>query len=145
MWNREIRICSGPRSHKNKETTDWRREERGAGLAYDGEGGNGEGNQIKGAEHGRGKEECKVKRGEQREKMQRGEHGRMKRACSALPSWSPECNAGLTAGEGEEGEKEGRVQEKGRSRGRKEGAEGMDATFQIDRADPLEPPHKNSP
>lgn len=27
MWNREIKICSGPRSHKNKETTEWWGEE----------------------------------------------------------------------------------------------------------------------
>lgn len=38
-------------------------------------------------------------RGEQREKMQRGEHGQMKRACTALSSWSSECKVGLTAGE----------------------------------------------
>lgn len=62
--------------------------------------------------------------------MQRGEHGQMKRACTALSSWSSESKVGLTAGEERrerrkaECRKRGRAEKDARKEGRIEGREG---------------------
>lgn len=99
MWNREIRICSGPRSHKNKETTDWWREER---KQHTRRAGNRVRNQIIKEKTG-GKGKCKVKRGDK--KMQRRECEEMRRVCTAFSSWSSECKVGVTAEEERRGRK----------------------------------------
>lgn len=58
--------------------------------------------------------------------MQRGEHGQMKRACTALSSWSSECKVGLTAGEERSGRRKAecremdRAEKDARTEGRKE-------------------------